>query len=321
MKRNSNYRSLCIIMLVIIIAGAFFAAPALALKVEGARIALDVEPGKTYTSPIGISISPEESAGIFAIDVMGFGQSSGDGSYTGLEPAADNSPYSARPFITIDKPTVSLKPGERADVTATISLPSGTQDGGRYAIILVHPAASTSGAPAAFATAVAIPVLLTVKGGTITETGEISAIEPATVEPGQSFQVITTFRNTGNYHYYGAMNNVTIADEKGMFVATVKTEPFSRAIIPGQSVAFRNMISTGLPQGNYLMTYRIEKQDGKMLAEKKATLQAGNPAPVQATTPIPTTIPGFDALTALIGISVMLYGTLGSGKRRKWSMK
>ncbi|HII75557.1 MAG TPA: hypothetical protein HA264_00585 [Methanolinea sp.] len=248
--------------------------------------------------------------------MMGFGQSPGDGTYTALDSALDTSPYSARPFIMIDQPAVYLKPGDRADVTATISIPSGTRDGGRYAIILVHPAAATSGAPTAFATAVAIPVFLTVKGGTATETGEISAIEPATVEPGQSFQVITTFSNTGNYHYYGAVNNVTILDEKGMVVATVRTEPLSRAIIPGQSVTFRNMIGTGLQQGNYLVTSRIEKQDGALLAEKMKTLQAGNPAPVRAT-PVPTTIPGFGALTALIGISIMLYGTLWSGKGGK----
>jgi len=291
---------------------AIIAAPALALKVEGARIALDVEPGKTYTSPIGISIGENEAGGAYAIDVMGFGQSVQDGSYTALEAAADTSPYSARPFITIDKPTVVLQPGERAAVTATINIPSGTRDGGRYAIILIHPAASASGAPASFATAVAIPVLLTVKRGTITEAGQISAVEPPVAEVGKPFAVVTTFRNSGNYHYYGAVHNVTITDTQGKVVASVKSEPFVRAIVPGQSVIFTVSVASGLPQGSYQVTTRVEKQDGKVLAEKKATLQAGSPPTTQATTVAPSKgfLPGFGTLLTLMGLAVAFFGVL-----------
>ncbi|OPX69427.1 MAG: hypothetical protein A4E37_00418 [Methanoregulaceae archaeon PtaB.Bin056] len=311
MNRNTP-TYICLVALALLIAGALLVSPAIALKVEGARIALDVEPGKTYTSPLGISITAEESGGTFAIDVMGFGQAPTDGSYTALDAAADTSPYSARPFITIDKPTVTLQPGERAAVTATINIPSGTRDGGRYAIILVHPAASASGAPASFATAVAIPVLLTVKSGTITETGQISAVEPPVTEVGKPFEVKTTFQNSGNYHYYGAVHNVTITDTQGTLVASVKSEPFVRAIVPGQSVTFTASVANGLPQGSYQVTARVEKQDGKVLAEKKATLQAGSPPTTQATTVAPSKglLPGFGTLLTLMGLAVAFFGVL-----------
>lgn len=315
---NQNTHShLCLITLGLLIAGALIAAPALALKVEGARIALDVEPGTTSRSPIAISIKPEETEGDFAIDVMGFGQSPVDGTYTVLDATQDTGPYSARPFITIDKPTVHLKPGERAEVTALISTPSGTKDGGRYAIILVHPAASASGAPAAFATAVAIPVFLTMKEGTTTETGEISALEPATTEPKKPFEVFTTFRNNGNYHTYGAVTRVTITDAQGKPIAEVKTEPFTRAIVPGQSVQFTNQIGTGLAEGTYQVNVQVEKQDGGLLAEKKASLQVGSPGLTRETqedalaSPVPTA-PGFEV--ALVGIALAIIGALRPGK-------
>jgi len=308
--------TLSFILLTLFIAGILLPAPALALKVEGARIALDVEPGKTYTSPIGISINPEESGGTFAIDVMGFGQSPADGTSISLDAVADTSPYTARPFITIDRPTVTLEPGGRADVTAIITVPAGAKDGGRYAIILVHPAASASGAPAAFATAVAIPVVLTVKGGSITETGEILALEPPIAEVGTPFEVITTFQNSGNYHYYDAENSVTITDTSGKVIATAGTEPFSRAIVPGNSVEFSCTIKNGLPQGTYQLTSRVEKQDGKMLVEKKATLQVGNPMPLQATADTKRNpVPGFGALIAVMGIAFALFGALRIRKR------
>jgi len=307
MNRNTPTQ-ICLVALALLIAGALLVSPALALKVEGARIALDVEPGKAYTSPIGISIGENEAGGTYAIDVMGFGQSVQDGSYTGLETAADTSPYSARPFITIDKPTVTLQPGERAAVTATINIPSGTRDGGRYAIILVHPAPSASGAPASFATAVAIPVLLTVKSGTITEAGEISALDPTVAEVGKPFAVATTIRNSGNYHYYGAVHNVTITDTEGKVVASVKSEPFVRAIVPGQSVIFTASVASGLPQGSYQVTARVEKQDGNVLAEKKATLQVGSPASVQTTQA--QTTPGFGTMVTMVGVACSLFGAL-----------
>lgn len=306
MKQISHCKSLCLITLALLIAGAFLASPALALKVEGARIALDVEPGKTYTSPIGISLNPEESEGTFSIDVMGFGQST-DGSHTALAAASDTSPYSARTFITIDKPTVSLKPGERADVTATIAVPAGTSAGGRYAIILVHPAESSSGAPAAFATAVAIPVFLTVKDGTITESGEITALEPAVTEAGKPFDIVITFKNTGNYHYYGVVSSVTITDTQGNVVKTAKTDPFIRAIVPGQSVSFTNSIEGGLPEATYQL--HVDGDAGwRNAAEKTTVLQIGNPAPV-GVNPIPTAS-GFGALAAILGLLAMLLGSL-----------
>lgn len=317
MNRNTLIR-ICLITLALLIGGVFLVTPALALKVEGARIALDVEPGKTYTSPIGVSIRPEESGGTFTIDVMGFGQAPEDGSYIALDAAADTSPYSARQFITIDKPTVTLQPGERADVMATITIPSGSRDGGRYAIIRVHPAASASDAPAAFATAVAIPVLLTLKSGTITEAGQISTVEPPVAEVGKPFAIATTFQNSGNYHYYGAVYNVTFTGTQGKDMASVKSEPFVRAIVPGQSVTFTASVASGLPQGTYHVNARVEKQDGQVLAEKKATLHVGNPTTTQATTVAPSNgfLPGFGGLIAILGLSVALFGIFWSRKRR-----
>ena len=321
MKKN-NQPPLHLLILALIIAAALLAVPASALKVEGARIALDVESGQTYTYPIGISLSADESGGSYAVDVMGLGQSPVDGATIPLEPAMDTNPYTARPFITIDTSTVTLNPGEKVEVTATISIPSGTRDGGRYAIILVHPAGSATGAPASFATAVAIPVVLTVKAGTISETGEITSIEPNVAEAGKSLDVVTTFRNSGNYHYYWVRNNLTVTDADGKEVDSIRTEPFTRAIIPGQSVKFIATIDSGLPQGNYQVTSRMEKQDGELLAAKTATLQIGNPASVQASTQATqgntgSSIPGFGSIMAILGLAGALCGIFWHQKRAK----
>ena len=269
MKLNRKTNSTApLLILVLLIAGVLAVAPATALKVSGARIALDVTPGQTTTAPIGISIGTDEAGGTYAVDVLGFGQSVADGSYTGLTAAADTNAYSARPFIVIDKPTVQLTPGGSASVTATIAIPADAKDGGRYAIILVHPASAASGQQTAFSTAVAIPVLLTIKGGAIAQKGEITAVEPSSAEIGKPFTVTATVKNSGNYHYYGIVSNVTVNDSQGKNVAMVKTTPMSRAIIPGNQVKIIAQVPQGLPEAMYQMTVRMETQDGDVLAVK-----------------------------------------------------
>ncbi len=311
-------RTASLLVLFLLLAGVATVAPVAALKVDGARIAITVAPGESVTSPIGISLAENEAEADFAIDVLGFGQSVADGSYTGLEASSDTSPYSARSFISIDTPTVHLKPGERADVKATISVPSGTRDGGRYAIILVHPATTASGAPAAFATAVAIPVLLTIQDGKIDEKGEITAVDISSVEVGKPFTVTATVWNSGNYHYYGIVSNVTITDSTGKSIASVKTSPMSRAIIPSQQVQIDAQVAQGLAEGTYTIHVRMETQDGDLLDSEKKSLQVGN---LQAASPVPTAttsknfLPGPGPFAICMAVAIGILG--GSIIRQK----
>ena len=323
-------RTMVLLVFLLLAAGTAAVAPAAALKVDGARIALDVEAGKTYDSTIGISIGANEAEGDFAVDVLGFGQSVTDGTYTGLAAAADTSMYSARPFITIDKPSVHVKPGERAAVTASIAVPAGTRDGGRYAIILVHPAASSSGAPASFATAVAIPVLLTMKGGTISEKGDIATVEMSATEVSKPFTVTSTVQNTGNYHYYGTVTNVTVVDSSGGVVANVTTTPMIRAIIPGNSVKIPATVAPGLPAGTYKMTVAMQTQDGTVLAQKTSDLTIGTPPSAGGTagsgTPgtatagaqaKPTQSPGSGPLAIIFAVAVGIVGAMHIRQKRE----
>ena len=302
-----------LLILLLLIVGIAAIAPAAALKVDGARIALEVTPGQTTTSPIGVSIGMDETEGDFAIDVLGFGQSVADGTYNGLEASADISPYSARSFITIDKPTVHLKHGERADATATIRVPADAKDGGRYALILVHPATAASGQQTSFATAVAIPVLLTVKGGTIVQKGEITTIETSKADTGKPFSVTATVKNSGNYHYYGVVSNVTVNDGQEKTVATVKTTPMSRAIIPNNLVKISAQVSPGLPEGMYQVTVKMETQDGTVLDTETKALQVGNaksgPVAESKVAGVRTTYaPGPGVLAVCIAVSLGIFG-------------
>jgi hypothetical protein len=312
MARKTSARTPALIIVIAVM--ALTVLPVSAVTVQGDRIALDVDPGTTYTAPIALSITPEEPADFFAIVVAGFGQSPSDGTYICLDPAADTSPYSARPFITLEKTTVFMEAGERAGINATIAVPADARDGGRYAVILVYQAESVSSPPAEAPVAV-IPVFLRIRGGNATETGEITALEYSISKPGNTIQIATWFQNTGNHHFYGAVNNVTITDSHGTVVARAITTPFERALIPGQEVRFSVSVESGLADAGYILTSRIEQQDRTLLAEQNESLPGGEvgaetPAS-QSLTPRGTydrSIPGFGIGIAMLAILMGIMG-------------
>jgi hypothetical protein len=259
-----------VLILALLLAAIFAAAPAAALKVEGAKIMLDVKPGTTYIFPMAVSIKPDDPPSEYAIDVLGFSQSIDAGSYEGIQPSEDVSPYTARSFISVPFSTVLLQRGERKEFNATIRVPENVGDGGRYAVILIHPAATGTG-QASFATAVLVPVMLTVEGSNLVETGQITSVTVGDVIAGKPIIVSTTLKNTGNHHYYSAINELSVKDSSGQVVASAKSDPFSRAVIPTNSVRFDTPLTLGLPIGTYTVVSRMILEDGTPLDEKSAT--------------------------------------------------
>jgi len=261
-----QYRQWTLIIALLLVI-ALVTTPSAALKVEGAKIMLDVNPGTTYSFPMAVSIKPDASASEYTIEILGFGQSLDAGSYQGLQAGEDTGSSSSRPFISFPSTTVRLQPGERREFNATIRVPSDVGDGGRYAVILIHPAASGAG-QTSFATAVLVPVMLTIEGSKLIETGQITSINVGEVIAGKPIVVATTLKNTGNHHYYGAVNQLSVKDSSGLEVASAKGDPFVRAVIPANSVRFETPLTAGLPVGTYTVVSRMTLEDGTLLDEK-----------------------------------------------------
>ena len=259
--------SVMIVISAVIILLLLCTTPAAAIGVLGAKYMGSLAPGGTDTHVVTIDIGAGEPATDVMVEVAGFGQNL-NGIYIPLDPANDVSPYSARSFITLDNSTVHLEPGTQQSVTATITLPQNIGPGGRYAIIYIR---SIPGAGASLATAVVVPVFITVAGTTPTETGSILQVSTGTVIIGQPITVTTTFKNTGNYHYYSAFNQVTMTDANGNLVANVSTTPMVSAIIPGNTVQF-----VAQPNVNNLQagTYTVDSKvllAGQVLDENSTT--------------------------------------------------
>jgi len=244
------------------------AAPVSAIGVTGAKYMGSIPAGGTDTHIIMVRNGADEAPTDVLIEVMGFGQVMDKG-YTTLDPAKDVSPYSARTFISLNKNSLHLEPGKTENVTATITLPANVGAGGRYAIIFVH---ALPGIEQSFATAIDVPVLITVSGTTPTETGSITSVDSGEVTIGQPIVITTTFKNTGNYHYYHTVNEVTLTDANGNVIAQDSLPPSGFAIIPENTVAFTVTPNVkDLPVGTYTVSSKVLLEDGRVLDEKATT--------------------------------------------------
>lgn len=241
-----------------------------AIAVSGSKYMDSITPGGTDTHTMTVSVGPEEDPTDIQAEVYGFGQSM-DQSYSALNPANDLSPYSARSFITLDTGSVHLEPGVPQSINAKISVPANAGPGGRYALIYIH---ALPGTGKSFTTAVLVPVLITMSGTTPTEIGSITDLSVGEVTLGQPITITTTFKNTGDYHYYHTVNTITVRDATGNTLGNFSTQPSVYAIIPGNTVKYTATPKLqDLPAGTYTVNSKVLMESGKVLDEKTTTFE------------------------------------------------
>jgi hypothetical protein len=276
-------------LLILMLVGS---APVSAISVSGAKYMNSISPGGTDIQKMTVGIGGDEDPTDVMVEVLGFGQTR-DLVYTTLSPVNDRSPYSARAFITLDTNTIHLEPGAKKEVTATITLPKNVGGGGRYAIIYIH---AIPGKGKSFTTAVNVPVLVTVSGSSPTEAGNITRLDVGNVTIGQPISIITSFKNTGNYHYYHTVNVVTLTNANGNIIARNSTPPSVYAIIPGNAVEFAVKPEVkDLPAGTYTVSSKIILESGRVLDEKTTTFDLKEsyiPPPTESTVTLSPDRPG-----------------------------
>ncbi|MCJ7470374.1 hypothetical protein MUO74_07765 [Candidatus Bathyarchaeota archaeon] len=254
-------------LLILMLVGS---APVSAISVSGAKYMNSIPPGGTDIHKMTVGIGASDDPTDVMVEVLEFGQTS-DLVYTALSPVNDLSPYSARKFISLDTDTIHLEPGAKKEVMATITLPKNIGGGGRYAIIYIH---AIPGKGKSFTTAVNVPVLVTVSGSSPTEAGNITRLDVGNVTIGQPISIITSFKNTGNYHYYHTVNSVTLGNANGNIIAQNSTPPSVYAIIPGNTVDFTVRPDVkDLPAGTYTVSSKILLESGRVLDEKTTAFE------------------------------------------------
>lgn len=248
----------------------FCTTSAAGIHVSGVKYMGDISEGETVIHQMTIDIGDNAPATNISAEVLGFGQTY-EKKYFGLNSSKDISPYSARNAINLDKTSFHIDPNEKVSINATIKIPKNAGSGGRYALINIY-TEPTEG-QVGISTAVLIPIMLTISGTELIETGEITNLSVSGVTVGQPLVVTTTLKNTGNHHYYRSWNEITVKNENGNMVAKVSTEPSIYAIIPTNSVNFDAKIERFLPVGTYTIHSKIMLEDGTVLDEESTTFE------------------------------------------------
>lgn len=258
------------VILIILLTSLLCTPVCAGLTVSGGKYMGEIAPGETIVQAITINSAPTDDPVDIWIDIMGFGQSP-DRSYVGLPAQEDTGQFSARSFITIDTNAFTLNPGESKRVKATINVPKDVGSGGRYAMIYIHTKPAGTGI-VSIASAFGVPVMVTIKGQPFSETGSITDVKEVTQQDGKT-AIVTTFKNTGNHHYYAATNVVTVTDASGIQAASITLEPSLTAIIPGALVTFEAVTSTPLQPGMYTVESKITLPNGTVFDSKRLVVE------------------------------------------------
>jgi len=246
------------------------------LRVSGAICKGEIVPGNNYTHTMTISTRDTDPAMDIQVDVRGLGQSL-EGACQALEAPEDTSPYSARSFITLDKSSFHLEPGDSQEVVATIQIPGNATAGGRYAVIYVH-TQPTGGGQVGIISAINVPVYLTIKDSQLIYEGKIIEIPTTEAVSGEPVEILTMFQNTGN-HDFKVKGEVTIKDAQGQILETISIPVTTSAVVPGITRQLKvTFIPQGeLPLGNYSVQSRVMLEDGTLLDEASGSFEVKEP--------------------------------------------
>ena len=258
------------------------------LQVTNPILVANVSPGQTLPFKMTVGIGKDDPATNISVQVEGIVQSL-DGTNGSLAASEDTSPYTARSFISVDKSSFLLEPGVSQDVTATINIPQDIGAGGRYAIIhiVTEPPA---GGSVSIASAIDVPIVLTVTGSQLVHTGKIAELTIGEIISGQPIKILTSFQNTGNIHYK-IEEQVTVNNAKGQTMDTISIPLTDSSILPG---ATRQLEATfaatsALAPGTYTVDSKVTLQDGTLLDDAQSTFTVNQqyvpPSSPTATTP------------------------------------
>jgi len=254
--------AICAFCLLLILSAVL---PASELRVDNAILKADVVPGEKIRHEMTVRIGGDDQPVEAVAEVKGFGTNV-HGSIDLVDPDDDLSPYSAREFFEINPGSFWLEPGVPVTVVLEGEVPKDVGSGGRYALVDIHTAPQGTGT-VGVATAVIVPIYLTIKGTEILKTGEIDGIEVS--DEG----VLSIFyENTGNYHY-GVTAEVTLTDDAGEVVKNFTTQKGTS--LPAVTYPFTIPLNPDgdLAPGTYTVEAEVTLEDGTVLDTAETTIE------------------------------------------------
>jgi hypothetical protein len=239
---------------------ALFALPAWAqqsIVVSPQVTELEMTPGSRKAFEIMVGNASQTSPIVASIGVSSIAQNE-RGDYTVVK--GDNE-WSCASWITVDRNTVSLAPGEVATVRCIIQAPF-TAAGGRYAAVTVafgDPGRSSAPLSTSFQYVLGSYVEVTMVAGVQRRTAGISNLQVVPVTGNRTledqygsdaFFIVADVTNTGNT---GIVGNATVRvrQQKGLLQREVPLGTGRGMVLPGAKVKYRSLFKERPPAGIY----------------------------------------------------------------------
>lgn len=213
-----------------------------------------LSPGQNITFPITLTSDSNIDC---ELELTGFTNDNAGG-YININ---DNSLIDqTKPKVTLEKTNVHLEPKKPVTINAEVTVPNICNNN-LYALINIHPK-STSSTGTSIVTAINIPVMITVNGVSINETGIIISTQL------KNSTIITVFRNTGNHHYYGVTNDISVITNG---ITSHYITKLDSAIVPGGKIIFKQTLNESVTKDSKITSSVIDSKN-KILASSQIVI-------------------------------------------------
>jgi hypothetical protein len=255
------------LLVAMIVVSALFPVVA-GLRMSGGLVVSDVEPGSDIEYKIIMRLSENESATNLTVKLAGMGQGEDGAIYAEDE---DTSPYSAVDFLEVSPASLYLEPDMPQEITLKGHIPEDVGEGGRYALVNARTPPMGEG-NIGVALAFNAPILLTISGTELIETGNITEIELVEAETGYEAQV--SFENNGNHHYKVAVE-AALFDEDGNEISSSSLPLSVSSSIPTYTLLFKLPfeLDEDLEPGTYTVEVTVSHENGTVLDTKEANFE------------------------------------------------
>ena len=264
-QEMKNFKEALTILCVSLTVILFVTSPVFAgLKVTNPKIQDSISPSQSETYIMNVGNTNEEPMDI-TVEVKGLGNYI-TGPMEALIPDDDQSPYTARTFITATPTSFRLEPGQSQDITITVNVPTDVGDGGRYANVFIYTAPS-GGGQIGVSIAVGAQVILTIQGSNIIITGDITSIDIPQAVSEQLLEATVTLQNTGNYHYKLNCSGVVWNGDRSQMVGVSWSTDSIYNLIPtfSRQIVVPLNISQELTPGTYHLDIEAYTEEGILL--------------------------------------------------------
>jgi hypothetical protein len=240
-----------------------------AFTVDKAIFDINVTPGVNLPQTITLSSDPTANPLDVNVETDGLGQTR-QGATMELA-AADDTPFSARTYITnITPATFHIGPGKSVTINFSINVPANAAPGEKYAVMRIYSNPYGIGQGAAAVVAVDIPFILNVGGAVFKPAGQISGLTVTNAVTGAPLEIQSTLLNTGTVRIPAVttINRQVIKDSSGNTVVAQTDYPVdSPSIVPSyeRTITAHPGPANGLPVGDYSLVSSFLLADNTVL--------------------------------------------------------